>query len=98
MHPEQERLHALCPVRVLCTYIERTAFRRLGQLFVSWANQHVAKPISISHWIVEAIQLAYSSTGLQPPGGLCAHSARGMATSWALFRDVSIEEICAAAS
>lgn len=100
--PEQERLHALCPVRALCTYIERTkAFRRSDQLFVSWAKPHLGKPVSkqrISHWIVEAIQLAYSSTGLPPPEGLRAHSTRGMATSWALFRGVSIEEICAAAS
>lgn len=30
--------------------------------------------------------------------GLCAHSTRSMATSWALFQGVSIEEICVAAS
>ncbi|KAK0152765.1 hypothetical protein N1851_005700 [Merluccius polli] len=44
----------------------------------------------LSHWIVEAISLAYDCRGLQPPLGLKAHSTRGMATSWALFRGVSV--------
>ena len=38
------------------------------------------------------------SKGLQAPQCLRAHSTRGMATSWALFRGVSVKEICAAAS
>ena len=72
-----------------------------GKLFVSWATPHRGKPLSrqrLSHWIVEAISLAYESRGLQPPHGLRAHSTRGMATSWALFRGVSVHDICAAAS
>lgn len=42
--------------------------------------------------------MAYSSAGLQVPVGLRAHSTRGLATSWAYFRGVSIQDICAAAS
>ncbi|KAK0156393.1 hypothetical protein N1851_000309 [Merluccius polli] len=71
------------------------------QLFVSWATPHKGKPLSrqrLSHWIVEAISLAYGCKGLQPPQGLRAHSTRGMATSWALFRGVSMQDICAAVS
>lgn len=99
---EQQQLHALCPVRTLRMYVDRTAaFRKSEQLFVSWAKPHRGKPITkqrLSHWMVEAIVAAYSSSGSQPPAGLRAHSTRGMATSWALFQGTSVEEICAAAS
>ncbi|KAL6455739.1 hypothetical protein MHYP_G00355900 [Metynnis hypsauchen] len=76
-------------------------FRKTDQLFVSWARPHIGKPITkqhLSHWIVGAIALAYSSKGMQPPAALRAHSTRGMATSWALFWGISIREICAAAN
>lgn len=99
---EHERLHALCPVRALRTYVDRTAgFRKSEQLFVSWAPPHRGKPITkqrLSHWIVGAITLAYISKGLQPPSGLRAHSTRGMAASWALFEGTPVEDICAAAN
>ena len=99
---EEQRLNTLCPVRALHVYVSRSAaFRKGDQLFVSWATPHRGKPLSrqrLSHWIVEAISLAYESRGLQPPHGLRAHSTRGMATSWALFRGVSVHDICAAAS
>ncbi|KAK2823510.1 hypothetical protein Q7C36_020110 [Tachysurus vachellii] len=36
--------------------------------------------------------------GVQPPGGLRAHSTRGLAASWALFGGVPLQDICAAAS
>lgn len=100
--PEQQRLHRLCPVRALSAYVDRTrSFRQVDQLFVSWAKPNKGKPVSkqrLSHWIVEAISMAYSSAGLQVPVGLRAHSTRGLATSWAYFRGVSIQDICAAAS
>ena len=99
---EDRKLNTLCPVRALQVYVDRTAgFRRSDQLFVSWATAHKGKPLSrqrLSHWIVEAIELAYRCRGLQPPPGLKAHSTRGMATSWALFKGVRVEDICAAAS
>ena len=100
--PGERRPHALCPVRAVRTYMGRTeGFRRSDQLFVSWATPHKGKPITkqrLSHWVVEAIALAYTSQGLQPPVGLRAHSTRGLAASWALFRGVSVRDICAAAS
>ena len=75
--------------------------RSSDQLFVCFANPVRGKPLSkqrLSHWIVEAISIAYKSKGLALPAGVQAHSTRGMATSWALFRGVSVEDICAAAS
>jgi len=36
--------------------------------------------------------------GLLPPVGLPAHSTRSLATSWALFRGLSVQDVCAAAS
>ncbi|XP_010773556.1 uncharacterized protein, partial [Notothenia coriiceps] len=98
----EQQPNLLCPVRALRTYMDRSKeFRRNDQLFVSWANPHKGKPVTkqrLSHWIVEAIALAYTSQGLQAPPGLRAHSTRGLATSWALFKGVSIQDICAAAS
>ena len=84
------------------TYIDRTkGCRRSDQLFVSCANPKKGKPITkqhLSHWVVEVIALVYTSQGLQPPVGLRAHLTRGLAASWALFRGVSIQDICVAAS
>lgn len=42
--------------------------------------------------------MAYQTKGSQPPEGLRTHSTRGMATSWALFRGVSVEDLCNAAN
>ena len=99
---EDQRLHYLCPVRALRSYVTRTKdLRKSEQLFVSWAKQCRGQPVTkqrLSHWLVEAIQLAYSSMGQQPPEGLRAHSTRGMSASWALFKGISLQDICAAAS
>ncbi|XP_029937836.1 uncharacterized protein LOC115380768 [Myripristis murdjan] len=98
----EQRSRTLCPVRAVRMYMDKTrGFRLSEQLFVSWANPHKGKPITkqrLSHWVVEAIALAYTSQGLQPPTGLRAHSTRSLASSWALFRGVSVQDICAAAS
>lgn len=45
-----------------------------------------------SHHLLVCLQ------GLQPPEGLQAHSTRGLAASWALFRGVFLQDVCAAAS
>uniref|UniRef100_UPI003AAF0CD6 uncharacterized protein n=1 Tax=Centroberyx gerrardi TaxID=166262 RepID=UPI003AAF0CD6 len=98
----EKRLNSLCPVRALRIYVDRTkGLRKSNQLFVSWAPSHRGRALTcqrLSHWVVEAIILAYESRGLQPPESLRAHSTRSMATSWALFRDISVRDICAAAS
>ena len=99
---EDERRHNLCPVRALRTYMDRTqGHRKTTQLFVSWCPRSIGKAISkvrISQWIVEAIEQSYLCKGLQPPIRLKAHSTRGMATSWALCKGVSIQDVCTAAS
>ncbi|XP_070409520.1 uncharacterized protein [Nothobranchius furzeri] len=99
---EQQNLHALCPVRALRIYMDRTEnMQKSNQLFVSWAKNRLGKPISkqgLSHWIVGAISLAYNSKGALPPESLHAHSTRGLSSSWARFKGVSIQEICALAS
>ncbi len=100
--PGERRAHTLCPVRAVRSYMDRTqSFRRSDQLFVSWAEPRRGQPVTkqrLAHWVVEAIALAYKSRDLQPPAGLRAHSTRGMAASWALFRGVSVQDICSAAS
>ena len=99
---EQEQLHTLGPVHALLIYVDRTAsFRRSDKMFVSLAKPYKGKPVSkqrLSQWIVGAISLVYTRGGSQPPAGLRAHSTRGLASSWALFKGVSIQDICAATS
>ena len=98
---EEKRLHCLCPVRALKAYCARTADSRVtSQLFVVM-NARKRKAVStptLSSWIVEAIRLAYTRAGSEVPEALKAHSTRGVSTSWALSKGVSIAEICAAAN
>ncbi len=51
----------------------------------------------ISHWVRDAISLAYEVRGLPSPLSVWAHSTRSVASSQALFRGVPLEEICVAA-
>lgn len=80
----QQWLHTLFPLCALRIHMDRTqSFRQSDQLFVSCAKPHIEKPVPkehLSHWIVGAISLAYSSRGLKTPAGLCAHSTKGLAT------------------
>lgn len=107
-HPEQSchmgmDLTTLCPVRVLREYINRTQRLRQAhtQLFVCYGEKLLGLPVSkqrLSHWLVDTISQAYSEQGFPVPEGLVAHSTRGMATSWAALKGVSLSDICAAAS
>lgn len=75
--------------------------RKSHQLFVSWASPHRGRPVTkqhLSHWLVEVIALSYSNQGLQPPADLQDHFTRWLATLWAFFRGVDLQEISAAAS
>lgn len=98
---EDPGLNLLCPVRALKVYIERSApIRRSEQLFICFGNRTRGLPVSkqrLSRWIVDAIQLAYSSLGLQSPIGVRAHSTRAVSSSWAWSNGVTIAEICEAA-
>ncbi len=50
-----------------------------------------------SHWIVDAIPLAYASAGVQCSIGVRGHSTRGMASSWSWSSGIFIGEMCAVA-
>ncbi|KAI2654607.1 ORF V: Enzymatic polyprotein [Labeo rohita] len=90
-----------CPVRALRIYLERTQpFRRSEQLFVCYGGQQKGKAVSkqrISHWLVDAIRMAYEARGLPCPLGIRAHSTRGVAASAALANGASLTDICRAA-
>ncbi len=81
-------LALLCPMRVLCTYVDCTrSFRSSEQLFVCHRGQQIGKAVSkqrLAHWIVEAVALAYQSQGEPCPLGVRAHSTRSVASSHAL--------------
>ena len=78
-----------------CTYISRTQeFRSCDQLFVRYVN-------GASWQGTAALPLDCGGhlPGLQQQGAclclsVCAYSTRGRAASWALFRGVSVEEVC----
>ncbi|KAK2898066.1 hypothetical protein Q8A73_014446 [Channa argus] len=99
---EDASSHLLCPVRALSYYVERTStIRRSERLFVHYREGSAGLPLSaqcLSHWLCEAIFQAYESSGAQPPEGIRAHSTRGIVSSVALLRGVSVEDICLAAS
>ncbi len=88
----------LCPVRALRVYIDRTAqFRQSEQLFVCFGGSTKGQPVSkqrLSHWVVEAIALAYSSQGMECPIGVRAHSTRAVGSLWAWTKGSSIKDIC----
>lgn len=94
--------HLLCHVHMLTCYVKRTAaLHKSDCLFIHFRNQSQVKPLfpqCLSQWLCETISQAYSSSGLRPPDGLRAHSARGISTSTALHEGISVQDICSAAS
>ena len=91
-------------MHALRQYVQKTAVIRgdVSQLFVTHgpgrATGSAAATPTLSRWILEAIRLAYSSKALVLPAGLRAHSTRAMASSWAVAKGVSIQEVCVAAN
>lgn len=88
----------MCPVRALRLYINCTAqFQQSEQLFVCFRGSDKGQPVSKqwpSHWVVDAIALAYSSHGMECSIGVRTHSVRAVASSWAWTKGVSIKDIC----
>ncbi len=83
---EQQKLNALCPERDLRIYTERTrGFRESDQLFVSWMNPRTGKPITKP-------EVLYPSNYMHTQQGECPGH------SWALFKGVTLQDICEAAS
>ncbi len=60
--------------------------QQAGRVFSHRAKGGPVTKQRISRWLVDAITLAYSSLGLQCLIGVRAHSARGIASSWAWSR------------
>ncbi len=98
---EDERLHLLCPVRALKLYVDRSkVWRKSPQLLIYFGAGRRGLATSkqrISHWVRDAILLAYEARKLPSPLSLRAHSTRSVASSQALFRGVPLEDICVAA-
>ncbi len=98
---KDERLHMLWPVRALKLYVDRSkVWRKSSQLLVCFGAGRCGLATSkqrISHWVRDAISLAYEARNLPSPLSLRAHSTRGVATSQALFRGVPQEDICVVA-
>ncbi len=86
---EDERLHMLCPVRALKLYVDRyEVWRKSSQLLVCFGAGHRGFATSkqrISHWVRDAISLAYEVRNLPSPLSLRAHSTRGVASSQVFF-------------
>ncbi len=87
-----------CSVGALRIFIEHSAsYSKSEQLFVGFGNHTKGGPVTkprIFRWLVDAITLAHSSSGLQCPIRVRAHSTRGIASSWAWSSGVSISDIC----
>ena len=89
---------ALCPVRSLRTYLDRTTTHRLNKrrLFISLNkryNQDIAKG-TISRWIKSTIKLAFSQTKTPlHTNTVRAHEVRAIATSLAFSRGASLVDI-----
>ncbi|KAI2646486.1 Chromosomal replication initiator protein DnaA [Labeo rohita] len=99
--PEQERLHLLCPVRALQIYVHRTSqWRKSEQLFICYEGRNrgaAATKRIMSHWVRDAIALAYEARGQASPLELRAHSTRGVASSTAIARGAPLQQVCDAA-
>ncbi|KAI2659854.1 Tyrosine recombinase slr0733 [Labeo rohita] len=91
----------LCPVRALRIYVDCTRhFRRTEQLFVCFGGQQKGNAVSkqrLAHWVVDAISLSYQNQGEPCPLGVCAHSTRSVASSYAMAHGASLADICRAA-
>lgn len=88
----------LCLMRALRVYINCTAqFCQSEQLFVYFRGSAKRQPASkqwLSHWVVDAIALAYCSWGMECPIGVRAHLTRAVASLWVWTKGVSIKDIC----
>ncbi len=90
-----------CSVWALKIYVVRSShWRKSPQLLVWFGAGRRGLAISkhrISHWVRDAISLAYELRGLSSALSIRAHSTRSVASSQALFRGVPLEDICVAA-
>ncbi len=92
---EDKWLHMLCPVRALKIYVDCSSlWRKSLQLLIYFGAGRrwlATSKHSISHWVRDAISLAYEVRGLSSPLSVRAHSTRSVASSQALFRGVPLD-------
>ena len=91
----------MCPCRALAIYMNRTEALREGKehLFITYKKGEVRRPSkdTISRWIVQTVKIAYELAGEDDLTLARAHDTRSLASSWALFQGVKLEEIMRAA-
>jgi hypothetical protein len=93
---------ALCPVRALRFYLQKTEDIRDSRkkLFIAYKKGHKDEihMNTISSWLKKTILLAYENAGAEDHQiiGVKAHQVRGVAASWALHTNASLSDIMAA--
>lgn len=92
---------SLCSVRALKIYVDRRArWHESDQLFICFGSKNQGRAVTkqcMSHWLVEAISLAYEACGLASLLEIQAHYTRAVASSQAFLSGSSMDDICAAA-
>ena len=104
LSPDMVEDRSLCVVRAIRFYLDRTKDIRKDRkkLFIAFKKgyeQEICKN-TVSSWIKKAIVLAYQSSSEEQRQvqGVKAHDVRGLASSLALMRNVSLEAIMDACS
>lgn len=91
----------------VCYYNRPPGFRTLfcsqspAHPFVGFGTRGHGAPLSsqrLAHWVRGGIAAAYEARNCPPSAVIRAHSTRGVSTSVALCRGVTIGDICQAAS
>jgi hypothetical protein len=95
---------SLCVVRALKFYLDRTKDIRKNRkrLLIAYKKGHDRDIVTntVSGWIKKTVTLCYSLSKQEDiqVTGVKAHDVRGLAASWALFKNVSINAIMEACS
>ena len=104
LSPDLQEDRSLCVVRALKYYLNRTKEDRQGRkrLFVSFKKGYkgdICKN-TVSSWLKKTICLAYekSTSEDRQVVGVRAHDIRAMASSWALLKNASLDDILEACS
>ena len=83
-------------------YFEITKkFRCTDSLFVLFGGNKKgsqASKVTLARWLKLSIREAYSHADIVPPVGICAHSTRALATTWAERAGDTPEQISKAAT
>ena len=106
LQEDMQEDRSLCPVRAIKYYLKMTKENRgtRRKLFLAykagWNTDKEIHPNTISSWIKKVILMAYEATSEEDRKlmKVTAHQVRGMAASWALQRNVAVEDIMAACS